>query len=175
MRHFFFKIPTIKIPIFTEIYVADRLYNRIKKMHAHNKKHDIHEVHEKCPYVKYRHYHLHRKTKCTHTTKNSALISDGGGRVMKMVPMSNIATTRGIEKQNAHTHTTTTTTKITPHTSIDLLLKKPTTTNKHTYKQTKQKTTTAYAQMDHNNGRRSTYNGRIINDWVKQTTSSTLY
>ena len=34
-------------------------------------------------------------------------------------------------------------------------------------KQTKQKPTTAYAQMDHNNERRFTYNGRIVNDWVK--------
>ena len=34
----FFRIPTIKIPIFTEIYVADRFYNRSKQMHSHNKK-----------------------------------------------------------------------------------------------------------------------------------------
>ena len=59
------------------------------------------------PYVKYRHYYLDRKTKCTHTTKNTALIRDGGGREMKMVPISNIASTTGIEKQNTHTHTHT--------------------------------------------------------------------
>ena len=32
-----------------------------------------------------------------HTIKNSALIRDGGGRVMKMVPISNIATSTRIE------------------------------------------------------------------------------
>ena len=63
------------------------------------------------PYVKYRHYYLDRKTKCTHTTKNTALIRDGGGREMKMVPISNIATTTGTEKLNAHTHTHTHTVK----------------------------------------------------------------
>ena len=44
-----------------------------------------------------------KKTKSTHTTKNTALIRDGYGRVMKMVPMSNIATTH----THTHTHTHT--------------------------------------------------------------------
>ena len=48
---------------------------------------------------------------------------------------------------------TATTTKITPHTSIYLFIIKK-------QKQTKQKQTTAYALMDHNNERRFTYNGR---------------
>ena len=52
---------------------------------------------------------------------------------MKMVLMSNTATTTGIEKQqNAHTHTSR------------YLLKK------------KKNPTTSYAQMDHNNGRHFT-------------------
>ena len=34
-----------------------------------------------------------------HTIKNSALIRDGGGRVMKMVPISNIATSTRIERK----------------------------------------------------------------------------
>ena len=107
----FFRIHTIKIPIFTEIYVADRFYNRSKKMHAHNKK-ALHTmggwwtVDENCPYVKYLHYYLDRKIKCSHTPKYTTLIRDGGGRVMKMVSMSNIATTTVIEKTKCtHTHT----------------------------------------------------------------------
>ena len=132
-------------------------------------------VHENGPSDKYRHYYY--KTKYTHT-QNSTLIRDGDGRVMKMVPMSHIATTTRIERKkcvhtHTHTHTpTTTTTKITPHTSIYLFIKK-TTQKKHNNKQTiqtKQKPTTAYAEMDHNNGRRSTYNGRIVIDCVKHTT-----
>ena len=58
-------------------------------------------VHENCPYVKYRHYYLDRKTKCTHT-QQKILIRDGGGRVMKVVPMSNIATKT--KCACAHTH-----------------------------------------------------------------------
>ena len=34
-----------------------------------------------------------------YTIKNSALIRDGGGRVMKMVPISNIATSTRIERK----------------------------------------------------------------------------
>ena len=59
-------------------------------------------VHENGPSDKYGHYYWDRKAKCTqthiHTIKNSALIRDGGGRVIKMVPTSNIATTNVIEK-----------------------------------------------------------------------------
>ena len=55
-------------------------------------------VHENGPSDKYRHYYWDRKAKCTetHNKKNSALIRDGGGRVMKMVPISNIATSTRI-------------------------------------------------------------------------------
>ena len=47
---------------------------------------------------------------------NTALIRDGGGRVMKMIPISNIATTTGIERKKCthtqtHTHTLKKTTK----------------------------------------------------------------
>ena len=64
-------------------------------------------VHENGPSDKYRHYYWDRKAKCTQThkyTKNSALIRDGSGRVMKMVPISNIATTTVIEKHPMQIH-----------------------------------------------------------------------
>ena len=45
--------------------------------------------------------------KCTHTTKKHhiGLLWEGGGQFMKMVLLTNIVTTTGIEKQNAHKHT----------------------------------------------------------------------
>ena len=72
--------------------------------------------------------YLDRKTKCTHTTKNTALIRD--------------------------THT--------QHRIIVFILKKTTQKNP----------TTSYAQIDHNNGRRFTYDWvkHTVNDWVKHTT-----
>ena len=39
-----------------------------------------------------------------HTIKNSAVLRDGGGRVMKMVPISNIATTTVIVKHPMQIH-----------------------------------------------------------------------
>ena len=46
---------------------------------------------------------MHTNTQ-THNKKNSALIRDGGGRVMKMVPITNIATTTVIEKYTMQIH-----------------------------------------------------------------------
>ena len=63
-------------------------------------------VHEIGSSDKYRHYYWDGKAKCTqthkHTIKNSALIRDGGARVMKIVPISNIATV--IEKHPKQIH-----------------------------------------------------------------------
>ena len=67
-------------------------------MHGHNQKtsHTMGgwwAVHENGPSDKYRHYYWDRKQNAhKHTIKISALIRDGGARVMKMVPISNIAT-----------------------------------------------------------------------------------
>ena len=84
-----FRIPTIKIPIFAEKISGGQFYYRSEKTHAHNKN-TAYTMggwwagYENCPYVKYRHYYLDRKTKSTHTTKHTALIRDGGGQVMIM-------------------------------------------------------------------------------------------
>ena len=39
--------------------------------------------------------------------KNQHILWEGGGQFMKMVLLTNIVTTTGIEKQNAHKHTNT--------------------------------------------------------------------
>ena len=62
-------------------------------------------VPENGPSDKYRHYYWDRKENAhKHTIKNSALIRDGRGRVMKMVAISNIATTTVIEKHPMQIH-----------------------------------------------------------------------
>ena len=40
-----------------------------------------------------------------HNKKNPHILWDGGGQFMKMVLLTNIVTTTGIEKQNAQRHT----------------------------------------------------------------------
>ena len=62
------------------------------------------------PCVKYRHYYLGRKTKCTHTTKNTALIRDGGRREMKW-SLYQISPIPQGQKNKMHTHTHTHTVK----------------------------------------------------------------
>ena len=42
---------------------------------------------------------------CTHTTKKHHILWDGGEQFMKMVLLTNIVTTTGIEKQNEQRHT----------------------------------------------------------------------
>ena len=68
-------------------------------------------AHENGPSDKYRHYYWDRKAKCTqthkHTIKNSALIRDGGGRVIKNAPHFKYRHYHKDRKKIMHTHTGT--------------------------------------------------------------------